>query len=93
MPRFLVTTIDNPFDPFEEFEKWYAFDTDKGYNTCAYLARIAKNSEEISDEDQENTINDAVREIIRLNITGLYRKVQEKEDSSAIREENREKSQ
>lgn len=36
-----LTTFDNPFDPFEQFDLWYQYDTDKGYNSCAYLDRIA----------------------------------------------------
>ena len=37
-----LTTFDNPYDPFDQFDQWYMFDTDKGYNSAAYLARIAK---------------------------------------------------
>lgn len=37
-----LTTFDNPFDPFERFSDWFLFDVGKGYNTCSYLARIAK---------------------------------------------------
>ena len=45
-----LTTFDNPFDPFERFSDWFLFDVGKGYNTCSYLARIAKTSEQFSDE-------------------------------------------
>jgi hypothetical protein len=38
----MLTTEDNPFDPFTQFDEWYAFDVEKEYYTCAYLARIAK---------------------------------------------------
>ena len=75
MPQFLVTTLDNPFSPFTQFDEWFAFDTEKGYNTSQYLGRIAKTSYELSDQDNEQAINDAVDEIIRLNIRGIYRKV------------------
>ena len=43
-----LTTFDNPFDPFERFSDWFWFDVGKGYNTCSYLARIAKTSEQFS---------------------------------------------
>lgn len=79
MAASFVTTIDNPFDYFTQFDDWYAFDTQKGYNTCAYLARIAKTSSEMSDKDYEQAVNDAVEEVLRLNITGNYRKVTEPE--------------
>ena len=48
-----LTTFDNPFDPFERFSDWFLFDVGKGYNTCSYLARIAKTSEQFSDEEKE----------------------------------------
>lgn len=74
-----VTTLDNPYDYFTQFDEWYAFDTEKGYNTCAYLARIAKTSKEMSEADYEQAVNDAVDEIVRLNITGNYKKIQQNE--------------
>ena len=43
----MLTTIDNPFDPFEQFYSWFLFDVEKGYNTCAYLGRIARTSEQL----------------------------------------------
>ena len=38
----MLTTFDNPFDPFEQFTSWFLFDVEKGYNTCSHLARIAQ---------------------------------------------------
>jgi hypothetical protein len=48
MQQSMLTTIDNPFNPFTQFDEWNAFDTQQGYYTCAYLARIAKVSDELS---------------------------------------------
>ena len=71
----MLTTIDNPFDPFTQFDEWKRFDEDHGYYTCAYLARIAKTSDELSETDEAIAINQAIDEIINLNILGIYRKV------------------
>ena len=79
MPKTFVTTLDNPFDYFTQFDEWYSFDTQKGYNTCSYIARIAKTSNEMSENDYTNAVNEAVDEILRLNITGNYKKVVEGE--------------
>lgn len=80
MEQAMLTTIDNPFDPFEQFDDWLAFDMDKGYNTCAYLARIAKTSDELSPQDEDLAIDQAMDEIVRLNVLGVYRKVYKNKD-------------
>ena len=70
-----LTTTDNPFSPFTQFREWYAFDTQKGYNTCAYLGRLARISNGVSDDDNAKTIEEAIDEIVKLNLTGKYKKV------------------
>ena len=75
MSKTMLTTIDNPFDPFTQYDEWYAYDESKGYHTCAYLARIAYTSEELSEEDEDVAIESAIDEIIDLNLLGNYRKV------------------
>lgn len=88
MAATFVTTLDNPFDYFTQFDEWYAFDTQKGYNTCSYIARIAKTSSEMSEKDYEEAVNDAVDEILRLNITGNYKKVIEKKNKDSSNDAN-----
>jgi len=75
MEQFFVTTLDNPFCPFTQFDNWHAFDQDKGYNTCAYLARIVESSPELSEEEQIKAVNSAVDEICRLNVLGIYKRI------------------
>ena len=72
MLRSMLTTSDNPFDPFTNFTEWYNFDVSKGYNTCAYLARIVVSSDELSDADQAAATDQAIEEILDLNLTGNY---------------------
>lgn len=71
----MLTTVDNPFNPFTNFEAWKNFDESKGYNTCAYLARIAKVSDELSEADENQAIQQAIDEIVKMNILGIYKKV------------------
>lgn len=75
MEDAMLTTLDNPYNPFTQWKEWYSFDVQKGYNTCAYLARIAKTSDELSDMDNELAIDEAMNEIVRFNLTGNYIKV------------------
>ena len=72
----MLTTSDNPFDPFDNFLLWYRFDLSKNYNSAGYLARIAKTSDELSDADNALEIERAVDEIVQLNLLGIYKKVQ-----------------
>lgn len=75
MTAYMLTTVDNPFNPFIQFDEWYAFDTLKGYNSCSYLARIAVTSDELSDADNELAINEAIDEILYFDVLGIYQKV------------------
>ena len=71
----MLTTTDNPFSPFTQFDEWLAFDNEKGYDTCSYLARIVKTSDDLSEEDQQLAITRAIDEIVAFNILGIYKKV------------------
>ena len=71
----MLTTIDNPFDPFTDFDNWYKYDTSKGYNTCSYLARIAHTSDQLPEAINQLEIEAAIDEICEINLTGLDRKV------------------
>ena len=78
----MLSTIDNPFNPFTQWDEWRRYDEDKQYHTCAYLARIAKTSDDISDTEYNREIEKAIQEIVVLNINGLYKKVYENENES-----------
>lgn len=75
---YMLTTFDNPFDPFEQFTSWFLFDTEKGYNSCAYLGRIARTSEQLSDEENDLEVERAIDEIIKYDFRNIYKKVERK---------------
>lgn len=77
--KCMLTTFDNPFDPFEQFDSWFLFDVEKGYNSCAYLARIAKTSDQFTDQENEKEIESAIDEIIKYDFMNIYKKVTKKE--------------
>ncbi len=77
MSKCALTTFDNPFDPFEQFDAWYNFDCDKGYNSCCYLDRIAKTSDQLSDAENEDEIERAIDEIIKYDFMNIYKKVKQ----------------
>ena len=71
----MLTTADNPFDPFKQFDSWFLFDVEKGYNSCSYLGRIAKTSEQLSDDENDEEIERAIDEIIKYDFRNIYKKV------------------
>jgi hypothetical protein len=75
MRRCRLTTFDNPYDPFEQFTSWFLFDVEKGYNTCSYLGRIARTSDQLSEEENELEIERAIDEIIKYDFRNIYKKV------------------
>lgn len=75
--KTMLTTIDNPFNPFKDFDSWFLFDVEKGYNSCAYLARIAKTSNEFTEQEEDEEIERAIDEIIKYDFMNIYVKVKE----------------
>jgi hypothetical protein len=73
--EYMLTTVDNPFDPFTRFDEWLEYDTKMGYNTPAFLDRVAKVSNELSEPDQALAIQTAIDEIVSENVLGVWRKV------------------
>lgn len=66
-----LTTIDNPYDPFDQFTEWMLYDEEKGYHSTSYLGRIARTS----DEENDKEIERAIDEIIRYDFRNIYKKV------------------
>ena len=73
--QHMLSTIDNPFNPFTHYDLWEEFDSEAGYYTPAYLARVAKSSDELSEPDQDLALEEAIDEIVQLNPQGNYIKV------------------
>ena len=77
MALHMVTTVDNPFNPFTQYDEWDAYDRAQGYYTAAFLARVVKSSDELSDAAQSYAIELGVQEIVKENVLGIYRLVEE----------------
>ena len=73
--RIMLSTIDNPYDPFDDFKNWFLFDVQHGYNSCAYLARIARTSDQLTEKENNEEIEKAIDEIIELDFMNVYVKV------------------
>lgn len=70
--RFMLTTFDNPYNPFVDFAEWYLFDCANGHNTCARLARITNDDNEMTQKEIEEDRNRAIDSILKYDFLGEY---------------------
>lgn len=75
---YMLTTIDNPYDPFEQFTEWFMFDVEKGYYSCSRLARFTNNSNELSQKEEEEDIKRAIDEVIKHDVLDIYKRAYRK---------------
>lgn len=75
MEEHMLSTVDNPYNPFHHFDEWLQWDTVAGYYTTGYLARIIHTSDDLSDADQSLALELAIDEIVRENVFGVHIKV------------------
>ena len=71
----MLTTFDNPYDYFTQFDQWFLFDVEKGYNTCSLLGRIAKITDDMSQQEENQEVERACDEIIQYDFMNKYKKV------------------
>lgn len=71
----MLTTIDNPFNPFEDYSSWLMFDKEFGYDSAERLARIANLSDDMTQKEVDEEIERAIDEIIKYDFLNVYTKV------------------
>lgn len=72
---YKLTTFDNPYDPFDDFAKWYMYDVDNGYNSCERLAMEANISDDMTRKEEQEETNRAIDAIIFADPLNIYKKV------------------
>ena len=75
MREVTVTTTDNPFNPFDDFINWHLFDIEKGYYTSSKLARLVTITDDMTDLEENEEIERAVDELIKIDPLDIYIKV------------------
>lgn len=71
----MITTFDNPYDPRTDFRAWYLWDVQRGYHTCAYLARVANETDDFPQEYNDRLAEFAIDEIIAVHNGEIYKKL------------------
>ncbi len=82
MVEHMLSTVDNPYNPFYQFDEWYQWDMAAGYNTPGYLARVLITSDDLSEADESLAVEHAIDEIVRENVFGVYIRVTADEKAS-----------
>ena len=72
----IITTTDNPYDPRTDFPSWYAWDVQQGNNTCAYLARVMRETDDFPLEYNDRLVEAVIDEIIAIHSGEVYMKLQ-----------------
>jgi len=85
MKSVMITTIDNPFNPFKQFDDWLNHDTLAGNNTCGKLARIAQTSNALSDDLNDEEIERAIDTLVET-CPGFFVKLYETTADQTIKE-------
>lgn len=76
----MLTTVDNPYDYFTQFDEWFGYDTEKGYNTCSYLSRIIVQlggiSNDMTQKEEDELISKAIDDVFMYNpAADMYKRV------------------
>jgi hypothetical protein len=77
MAEHMLTTVDNPYNPFTQFDEWRVFDESHGYYSLSLLGRIVVTSDELSETQQSQAVEDAIDEIVSENVSGMHTKIEE----------------
>ena len=73
----MLSTIDNPFNPFTQFEEWWLYDELNGHHCCGLLGSYANTSPDLTNELNEEEIENAMDSIIKDDPLNIYIKVYE----------------
>ena len=74
MKDVFITTYDNPYDYFKQFDQWLNYDRLKGYFTLEYVGRLARLAPDLSEEEERIEMENTFDKIIEWN-GDFYKKV------------------
>ena len=83
----MLSTIDNPYNPFDDYVSWLLYDNEHGYNSHCYMMRIAQLTDDMSSAEENEEIERAIDEILEYNPLGIYIKVRKNTKINPIKVE------
>ena len=73
----MLSTKDNPFNPFTHFDEWRQYDITHGHYCCELVAKFSRCSDDLSDKENTDEINYAIERIIEIDPEKKFIKVEE----------------
>jgi len=73
--EYAITTVDNPYDPFDDFSSWFTYDVLHQHNTCDHLARVSYITDSLSESEYNSEIQRAIDSMIENDAENKYRRV------------------
>ena len=73
--NLVLTTIDNPFNPKEDYAKWKTWDEENEYFTESLIARLVVMDKDYNDEDDIRTnqiMDKVIQEILDNDALEVY---------------------
>ena len=64
---YALSTIDNPFNPIDDYDRWLSYDISHGYNSSQWVGRLAKTSDFLSEQENMKEIEDAIDSIVAVD--------------------------
>ena len=79
--EFMLTTVDNPFDPFDDFISWRMYDIKKSSEVgllpcCEYVAKMSEITDDMNQKERNTEIERVIDDIIKYNTVRAFKKVQ-----------------
>lgn len=68
----MLTTKDNPYSPFDQFELWQMYDIEMGYQSCERLGKIIQLEDDMSEQEKEEAMDRAIDEIVKHDPLNIY---------------------
>lgn len=83
MSIIALTTVDNPYDPVNDFQRWFVFDVSHGYDTCGVLDSLMNLPEGATEVETAFAVENAVDRIVAADPFNFYKKFVSKDDATS----------
>lgn len=86
---YMVTTMDNEWNPFTHFREWWDTDHARGHNTCEQIDYYCKTSINQDDDVINSDVDFGVDLFFEHNVTGLWYKLYREDGDELIKMANK----